>query len=377
MRHQPLRRRTRVLFLIDFVSSTGGAERLAVGVATHLPRDRFEVWMCATRRSDAVASTALAEAGVRHLTLGRTGTRDVARFNALARVLRRERVDILHTHKFGSNLWGTLIGSACSVPTIVAHEHGWAYAGDAPRTWLDTHVIGRLATRFVTVSNAEAQRMIEVQGMSPDKVVVIPNGYIPSPATSRHDVRAELELAPDTPVIAVAALLRAEKRIDLLLSAFVRVRAALPQAHLIIAGDGPCRAELEAQALADGLAHAVHFLGRRNDVDSLLRAADVGALTSDREGSPLLAFECMANGTPLVATAVGGVPDVVEDQRTGVLVPPGDAGALADALLALLQDPDRRRRMAAAAQATLPRYTIEATAERFASLYDSLVSAPR
>jgi glycosyltransferase involved in cell wall biosynthesis len=375
MRRPVSRSRKRILFMIDFVSSSGGAERLAVALATHLPQDRFEPWICATRRSDAVATRALSDAGVRHLTLGRSGKWDIGCFATLAALLRRERVDVLHTHKFGSNVWGALIGSACRVPVIVAHEHGWAYEGDAARTWLDGNVVGRLATKIVAVSQTEARRMVNAEGIARDKVVIIPNGYIPSPASSEHDIRAELGLDGGALVIAIAALLRSEKRLDLLLNAHARVRAALPHAHLVIAGDGPCRGDLERQAHTLGLDDSVHFLGARTDVDSLLQAADVGALTSDREGSPLLAFECMANATPLVATAVGGIPDVIEHGRTGLLVPPGDPDAFAEGLIALLSDPERRERIAAAAREALGRYTIEATAARFASLYDTLIAA--
>jgi glycosyltransferase involved in cell wall biosynthesis len=204
-------------------------------------------------------------------------------------------------------------------------------------------------------------------------VVVIPNAYIPSPASAGRDIRTELGLADGDLVVAIAALLRTEKRIDLLLDAHRQVREALPQAHLVIAGDGECRADLERRSHDLGLDGAVHFLGARTDVDNLLRSADVGALSSDREGSPLLVFECMANGTPLVATSVGGVPDVIQDNRTGVLVPRRDPGAMARGLIGLLSDPARRSAMAAAAGDALRRYTIDAVAGRFADLYDTLI----
>jgi glycosyltransferase involved in cell wall biosynthesis len=369
--------RTRILFMIDYACSTGGAERLAVGLATHLRQDRFEPWLCATRETDSVASQALRDAGVRHLTLGRRAKWDVHRLVGLSRVLRRERFDILHTHKFGSNLWGTLIGSACRVPRIVAHEHSWSFERNPPRAWLDGNVIGRLATTVVAVSSADGERMISREGVSPAKVVVIPNGYIPSPVGSDHDVRAELGLDPDVPVVGIAALLRPEKRVDLLLKAHVRVRAAVPGARLVIAGDGECRRDLERQSRELGLNGFVHFLGARTDVDSVLRAADVAALSSDREGSPLLVFECMANHTPLVATDVGGVPDVVVDGHTGLLVPRRDVVALADGLISLLTDAERRSRMSAQAREALSRYTIDATATRFADLYDSLMAGER
>jgi glycosyltransferase involved in cell wall biosynthesis len=297
----------------------------------------------------------------------------VHRLSGLVRLLRRERFDILHTHMFGSNLWGSLFGSACRVPVIVAQEHSWSYEGNPLRAWIDGNVIGRLATRFVAVSRADGERMVTREGVNADKVVVIPNGYIPSPASSDTDVRAELGLGADVPIVAIAAVLRPEKRLDLLLEAHARLQALVPGAQLLIAGDGPCQESLESQAHELGLDTTVRFLGRRNDVDSVLRAADVGVISSDREGSPLLMFECMANDTALVATSVGGVPDVIEDERTGVLVPRRDPEALAQAVAALLRDPARRAGIAAEARGRLDLYTIDATAGRFADLYDTLV----
>lgn len=366
-------RRRRILFLIDNCVSTGGAERSAVALASHLPADRFETWLCATRSSDELATQALAAAGVRHLTLQRTAKWDVHRLRRLVGLLRAQRFDLLHSHMFGSNLWGSLLGTAFRIPAIVVQEHGWSFEG-AARAWVDGHVIGRLADRFVAVSRADGDRMVSVEGIAPDKVVVIPNAYIPSATASDTDVRRELGLGPDTPLIAIAAVLRPEKRLDLLLRAHARVLAALPAARLVIAGEGPCRETLEHEAGSLGITGAVHFLGRRSDVDSILRAADVAALSSDREGSPLLMFECMANGTPLVATAVGGIPEVIDPGRTGILVPRRDPDALAGALLRLLTHPDERAALAGAARAQLPAHTLPVAVDRFVALYDTLLA---
>jgi len=369
--------RIRVLYLIDHASSTGGAERFAVGLASHLPQVRFEPWLCATRWSGPVASQVLAEAGVRHVTLARQAKWDVHRLRGVVGLLRRHRFDILHTHMFGSNLWGSVLGTACRVPVIVAHEHSWSYEDDHLRAWVDGRVVGRLADRFIAVSAADGRRMVSVEGVPPEKVVVIPNGYIPSPRSTLTDIRAELAIPRDTLVIGIAAVLRPEKRVDLLLEAHGRVSRELPNAHLVIAGDGPCRAALERQARLLELDDRIHFLGARSDVDSVLQAVDVAALTSDREGSPLLVFECMANGTPLVATAVGGVPETVQDGHTGLLVPRRDPEALAAGLVTLLRDPARRAQMAAAGRDALSHYTIDAVANLFGALYDQLLVEAR
>lgn len=367
-------RRLRVLFLIDRVGDTGGAERAAWALAMHLPRDRFEVWMCSTRHAHPVAVAALTESGVRHVNIGRRSKWDVHRLAALVALVRRERFDILHAHMFGSNLWGTLIGRACGVPVLLAHEHTWSYRGNPLRKWLDGRVIGRLATRFIAVSSLDAERMVSVEHVPAEKVVMIPNAYVPRPGSVGGDLRQELEIADDTPLVAAVSLLRPQKALSVLLDAFPRVLEAVPDAHLIIAGEGPCRGELEQQTRELGLTDKVHFLGRRRDVDAILSAADVAAMSSDFEGTPLVTYECMANRTPLVATAVGGLLDIIEDGRTGMLVAPRDPSALAAALINLLTDPVRRERIAAAAAERLEDFTLEAAVRRYARLYVTLAT---
>jgi glycosyltransferase involved in cell wall biosynthesis len=186
-------------------------------------------------------------------------------------------------------------------------------------------------------------------------------------------VRAELRLPHDAPLVGTAAVLRSQKALHVLIEAHARVVGTIPAAHLVVAGRGECRQDLERRARELGTEASVHFLGRRRDVDALLGAFDVAAMSSDFEGTPLFVFECMAAGTPLVATAVGGVPDVIEDGRTGILVPPRDPGRLAEAIVGLLGNAEERRRLAAAAGERLGGFSIDATAARFASLYESLV----
>jgi glycosyltransferase involved in cell wall biosynthesis len=370
----PQPRRLRVLTLIDRASNQGGAERFAVGLATHLPRERFDAWICSSREPDAATAAAVAEAGIPLVTLGRQAKWDVHRMGRFAELLRRERFDVLHAHKFGSNLWGTVIGRACRVPVVIAHEHTWTYEGNPLRVWLDGNVTGRLATRYVAVSAADRERMVNIEGVSRDKVVVIPaTVHIPSPGGGGNgDVRAELGLTADTPMVAVVAVLRPQKALTVLLEAHALLLERIPDAHLVIAGDGQCRQELERRGHELALDDSLHFLGRRTDVDSILAAADVAALSSDFEGTPLFIAECMANHTPVVATAVGGVPEVIEDGHTGLLVPPRDPAALAEGLTRLLSDPSERERIAEEAYRRLDRFTLGAVAARFGELYETL-----
>jgi glycosyltransferase involved in cell wall biosynthesis len=364
----------RVLVLTDQVPARGGgAEVFLVGLATHLPRERFEVWVCATRvLKPGPLLDALEAAGVRCVSLDRRARWDVLRMRRLVTLLRRHRFDIVHAHKFGSNVWGVLIGTACRVPVLIAHEHSWSYEGQPLRRWIDGRVIGRLASRFVAVSGADAKRMISHEKVAREKVVILPTAYVPSTAGRLTDLRAELGLGNEIPLVGTAAVLRPEKAIEVMLEAHALLLERVPDAHLAIAGDGARRGALERRKGELGLDGHVHFLGSRDDVDAILQAVDVAALSSDSEGMPLFALECMANHTPLVATAVGGVPELVRDGTTGLLVPPRDPAALADALAALLLDPARRERLATAAAERMAEFTIEAVTTRFAQLYEAL-----
>jgi glycosyltransferase involved in cell wall biosynthesis len=202
---------------------------------------------------------------------------------------------------------------------------------------------------------------------------VLPTAYITHPASAGTDIRAELGVPPAAPIVATVAVLRPQKAIEVLLDAQARVREHIPEAHLVIAGDGECRQFLEGRARDLGLSGHVHFLGRRGDVDAIVAAADVAALSSDFEGMPLFMFECMANRTPLIATAVGGLPSVIESGSSGILVPPRNPAALAGALRSLLLDPVRREQIANAAYRRLAPFQIEVVAGRFAELYERLL----
>ena len=359
--------------MIDSLWTHGGAERFALGLATHLPEQSFEVTVCTTRSIAAAAAEELADRGIRHLNLGRRARWDAHRFAPLVSMLRGGHFDVLHSHMFGSNLWASLIGRACGVNVLIAHEHNWSYSDDRLRMWLDREVIARLTTRFVAVSHANERRMTEIEGIPAEKIVVLPTAYIPHRAASAVQLRRELGIASSARLVFSAAILRREKALEVLLQAHALVRRTGVDAHLVIAGDGPLRTELEQLIATLAITDSVHLLGVRSDVDEIVRQADVCAMSSDWEGMPLFALEAMAAGAPMVATDVGGLPEVVENGVTGLLVPPRAPEALAEALATALGDRALAERLGAAALARSGQYTIEAVAGRFARLYETLL----
>ena len=362
----------RVVTLIDELDAEGGgAERLAVLTTTMLGRSRFVASMCATRAT-SLSDPALEASGTPMLILERTSAASLAAWRPLVRLLREERVDVIHAHKFGSNLWASLIGRLAGVPVIVAHEHTWSFQGDLKRQLLDRHVIGRLATVVLTVSQKDRERMISIERLPPEKVVHVPNGIIPLP-TSGADVRAELGVPADAPLVVAVAVLRAQKALHVLVRAAEIVHRALPEARFVIVGEGPERTALVALSRELGLDATVLFAGHRTDVGDVLAAADVVASSSAYEGSPLALMEALGAGKPVVATAVGGVPEIVRDGIEGRLVPPGDPEALAGALLELLRDPELRERMGAAGRLRQQtEFDVHVMVKRLEALYERL-----
>ena len=244
------------------------------------------------------------------------------------------------------------------------------------RRFLDGHVIGRRADAMVAVSTRDQERMIEIEGVPAAKTTYIPNAYLPHDGDSGSgDLRTELDIDPAAPVVGTLVVLRAQKALDVLIDAFAILAERLPRAQLVIGGYGPMKEPWERHARERGLGDRVHWLGMRRDQSVVLGGLDVAVMSSDFEGTPLLAFECMASRTPMVATDVGGLRDIFENGVTGMLVPPRDPASMAAAIEALLRDPERRRAVADAAYERMSDFTIECAVERFEALYERLLAA--
>jgi glycosyltransferase involved in cell wall biosynthesis len=196
-----------------------------------------------------------------------------------------------------------------------------------------------MADRHITPSEYGRRQLLGYGYFPAERIRAIPNGVVipPPDPTARARVRAEFGLGDD-PTLIVVSRLHPDKGIQELLDATDKLRAEVPALRLLVVGDGAHRSPLEEQTRRLGLDDVAVFTGFRTDVTALLRAADVSVLPSHHENMPYSVLEAMAVGLPVVATAVGGVPEVVVDGETGILVPPGDAGPLKEALASLLRD---------------------------------------
>lgn len=371
-----------VVVMLDSLARPGGGERLAVEGAVRLDPERFERSICITRWEDRFEREPSARllldrlrgAGVRVIPLRRSGRGDLLAWRPLLRVLRDERIDVLHAHLFGSNVWASVLGRLTRVPAVIAHEHMWAYSGGGMRPLIDRELIGRFCDAFVAVSQEGRRRMIEIERVPAGKVAYVPNGIPRLPAGDGPALRRELGIDPGAPCIGSVGHLRVEKAFEVLLEATAEVRRRIPEVAVVIAGEGPERAMLEGLRARLGLERAVFLPGARDDVANVLAALDVAVCCSDFEGGPLSVMEYMGAGLPVVATRVGGLPELVREGRTGLLVEPRDPGSLAVAVAGLLADPQRRAALGEAGrELQAATYDIDVWVRRLEGLYLELL----
>lgn len=330
----------------------GGAEEHILTLLRGLDRSRFRPLLACTPAVAARLRADLPEDVVTiAIHLRRPG--HVGPALHLARLLRRERVSVLHSHLFYSSLFASPIGRLCRVPFIVETPH----VREQWRTGLKARFVvdrfaGHFVDHYIAVSKANRRYLVEEKRLPSNKIAVIHNGsdlkkFDPQ-RTAPQELRRSLGFQTTDPVLVVIGRLERQKGQHVLLEALATVRRTFPATRLVCVGEGTQREDLGRQADALGLRDAVRFVGQRPDIPDWLVLADLTVLPSFYEGLPLAAIESLAAGRAIVATAVDGTPEVVVDGSTGLTVPPGDVERLASAIMRLLADPALRRRLARA-----------------------------
>lgn len=311
----------------------GGLERVAVNLVNALPRGRYHTHLCTTRRDGALADLVAADVG--RLCLHRRRSVDVGAVRRLAAYVREHRIRVLHAH--GTALFMARAAAALSRGvTIIWHDHYGRYLEHerpALLYQLAAHGVGGV----IAVNEPLAAWSRERLGVPAEKVCYVPN-FVCEPQLDR--ATPELPGAAGGRIVCVANL-RPQKDHLNLVRAMQAVKREAPHAHLILVGggnDAVHRAKIFSEIESRGLSADVSWLGERRDVAALLRACDVGVLSSASEGLPLALIEYGMTGLPVVATDVGQCAEVLDDGRAGLLVPPGASEELAGALLSLLGD---------------------------------------
>jgi sugar transferase (PEP-CTERM/EpsH1 system associated) len=351
----------------------GGAETVALELARAMEASSFRVLACSLTGPGPMAERFRA-AQIEPLSLPHSRGIPIYDFplaGRLARVLRREGVQVLHCHNSFSKLYGAVAGFLARVPAVVCTQHAVPSAGGIKAAHRLARLVNPLASHFVAVGRHVLGAATEGGYVLADRASVIYNGIDLSRfAPGRRERRSrDGEL-----VIGCVGRLSEEKRHGVIFRAVAALIADHPRVRLFVVGDGPLRPVLEEEVERLDLEEHVAFLGLRSDVPELLGAMDVLVLASSTEGLPLVVIEAMASGLPIVATRVGGLPELVEEGRNGLLVPPDDPDALANALRSLLADETLRSRMGREGRRMAEeRFSLAEAARRHARLYARLL----
>ena len=387
-------RRIRILRIITRLNTGGPAVHLAT-LAGALDPARYEQWLVTGREGPGEGSMRplVERRGVHPILIPemlgtpRLGLRDAAALRRIRRLVRDLRPDIVETHLSKAGILGRVAARLEHVPAVVHVFHGHVLDGyfGPLKTWMarrTERALAAISDRLVAVSARVKQELVNHGISHGDRIAVIELGLELDPLldcrSARGLLRRELGIAPDAPLVGNVGRLSRIKNHELFLEAAARVATRHPEVRFLVVGDGERRSALESRVRRLNLTRQVLFAGWRSDLPGVYADLDVLALSSDNEGTPLVLIEAMAAGCPTVATGVGGVPDLIDDGVSGLLVPPRQAGPLADAIVRVLQDRHLAGALAAQAQVTArTRFGVERLAAEMDALYRDIVAEGR
>lgn len=372
------RQRIRVVELLA-TGSSGGAQEHVYNLVTRLDRARYDVSVLAL--SGGPGARRLERTGVPVCVLDEMSDADAV--DAVAAHLAAVDADVVHNHMYRAEVVGTQAAWALAAagrrrPLVVGTVHSSRVRADA-----DKDLIRRLTPRMdhlIAVSRAIV-RKIEDEGRYGAPISLIYNGVDLTRYSAQEvccTLHGEYEILAGAPIVGVVARLEPEKGHPTLLEAWPTVLETVPNAYLLIVGEGSERDALEQQAAALGIDGAVRFTGRRDDVPAVTAALDVAVLPSYREAQGLSILEAMALSRPVVASAVGGIPEMVDHGRTGLLVPPRDPEALAASIVRLLTDHPYADTLARAGHDLVyEHFCVELMVRAVETIYDEAVADER
>jgi glycosyltransferase involved in cell wall biosynthesis len=371
----------RIIEMID-KPSLGGGQKAVLLLARNLDPELFEVRIASAGGGPLVDETR--RAGLDHIPVSSSPRFSLKPVAEIARILDAGKTDILHTHGGYAGLHGRWAARRSRTPAVVHTLHGihyLHYRNPALRRlsiWQE-RLLSRATDALVLVCQSDLGLAKKHRLAPQNKLVVIPNGIeAAAEAESRPgvgeasgpDPRKELGWEPGRPIVGTVARLHRQKGVIHLLRAAPRVFSAVPEARMVVVGDGPLGGELRRKAAQMGLDGRFLFLGERDDASRIMSLFDIFVLPSLWEGLPFVLVEAAALRKPIVATCVDGVPEIIDNGKTGVLVRPADPEALAEAVIHLLKDKKTAAVLAEAARTLIPpRFPLRRTVEQHESLY--------
>lgn len=369
--------RPRKLLVVSDEMEVGGSQRQITYLLGGLDRRQWQAELVFFRKESFLVRDLRAQGIVVH-HIPKRGRLDLRFVLAYAALLRRQRYDLVHAFSLTAELWTIVSGwLARPRPPLVASIRG-LYLDESERFWRIKRFI--LSRSAAVIANARAGAIAAAQraGVPLARIDVVPNGMLPPdplPAGQREALRHAIGAPADRPFALFVGRLVKEKNLACLMRALARLPAD-ERPWVALAGNGPLRGDIDAMREAAGLDADVRFLGERKDTAALMQSADFLVLPSSYEGMSNVLMEAMAAGCPVIASDVGGNPELVEDDVTGLLFPSDDAEALARCLRSLGKDAALRQRLSRqAAQVARQRYSVEQLVRSTTSVYDRCLQA--
>jgi glycosyltransferase involved in cell wall biosynthesis len=360
----------------------GGPGQLVLYLAKYLDQKTFEVSVAFG--SGYPLDEEFHKEGIKtfHLSMSRNidPLVNIKAFFQIYKLIKKEEFDIVHTHCSIAGFLGRIAAKMARCPIIILQDHGLAFAKDyqsiiSPKTiyLLIERFLEPLTDCYIAVSDALKQIELKNKITKPEKISVIYNGIDNTEFKTHVDVekvKEELGLNTTKPVIGVIGRLDVQKGVDLFLTAASRIIKAGFNAQFLIVGDGPLRRELQTLAANLNIAQNVFFLGWRRDVSKMLAVMDIFCLSSLWEGMPFVVLEAMAMAKPVITTKVRGINEVVENHKTGIVVPLNNPGALAEACIFVLDNGELAAKMGEAGRRKFEQmFTVERMIDKYQRLY--------
>lgn len=370
----------RVLWMIDGLGP-GGAENMMPPLLRQLNEKGIESRVCVlqVRKGNPIADE-IRKLGIQVDVVQMANLRDFGSLPGLLKYVREYRPDLIHTQLEASDIFGTLISKILHIPSVTT-LHTLDVKPKLKRSYwrnlIRRKILSSFSTRIVTVSDITRKHYTDL-GIRKNKMITLYNGinldrfgYF---RKNRANKASIFGIPADSMVVTTVAVLREAKGIQYMLNALPLILSRLPNLYYVIAGDGDYRGSLENIARSRGLERHVKFLGHRSDIPEILSATDLFVFPTLTDALPTVLFEAMAVGVPIVSAGVGGVPEILTHDLTGLLVPPADAEALAEACLRVLTDGNLACRFSASAVETVEdRFDVRKQAGNLFNLYQQLV----
>ena len=371
--------RLRVLHLTNCFRPDGGVEVSLANTLNALDNSVFDVWVASLTGDGPLRERIhLPKDHIVTFNFKYALTPTPPKIGNVAILLRKYKFDVVQTHLHESNNIGRLAACLAQTPIKIATDHSIRYRVMSRFDIALDRFLSRTTTQRVAISDAVAKATCRRLHLDRKHITVIPNS-IPSKTfrsignAERYSIRRELAIQHADLVITTVGRLDPEKKHDLLLVAMRRVADAFPNARLLVVGLGPLRQKLESQARSLGLGNRVQLLGFRRDIEEILEASDIFVLPSEWEGLPLALLEAGARKLPVVASNVGGIPEIIKDGASGYLIESGNVSELANRLIRLLGDPVLRESFGEAFHRKIWRcYRSECVIPQLENLYQRL-----